>query len=161
MKKFDNAMRRGSDRPNEQPVVLTVVYYAEPDFSRDDAIREEIVRHGGEETHSNKCLCCNCREINALFGDRHKALDAGESLEANWDAEVEIRTLGKACGGCRRRASKATTKPVVKAKKHSAQRKAPGILPSPQWLKDNGYGGLVEAMRKNPEAFSHIEQAAD
>ena len=43
-------------------------------------------------------------------------------------------------------------RPAVKAKK------APGILPSPQWLKDNGYGGLVEAMREHPEAFAHIEQ---
>ncbi len=43
-------------------------------------------------------------------------------------------------------------RPAAKAKK------APGILPSPQWLRDNGYGGLVEAMRKHPEAFAHIEQ---
>jgi len=37
-------------------------------------------------------------------------------------------------------------------------RKAPGILPNPQWLNDHGYGGLRQAMLKYPEAFAHIKQ---
>lgn len=42
--------------------------------------------------------------------------------------------------------------------KRNAHRKAPGILPSTGWLQLNGYTGLDTAMRKCPEAFSHIRQ---
>ncbi len=51
-----------------------------------------------------------------------------------------------------------SVKKLCAKKKAAKARKTPGILPSPQWLRDNGYGGLVEAMRKHPEAFAHIEQ---
>ena len=44
------------------------------------------------------------------------------------------------------------------AKAPAAKRKVSGMLPSPQWLKANGYGGLVRAMQKHPEAFAHIPQ---
>jgi hypothetical protein len=37
--------------------------------------------------------------------------------------------------------------------------KCAGLLPNAKWLKANGYGGLVAAMRKNPELFTHIPQA--
>ena len=79
------------------PVVLKAVYYAEPDSS-DDAILAEIVGHGGENAFSSKCLCCNRREIAAVFGDQAKALEAGEVLKANWDAEVEILPFGQVRG---------------------------------------------------------------
>lgn len=46
----------------------------------------------------------------------------------------------------------------LSTKKPAAKRKAPGILPSQKWLKEHGYGGLVAAMRKHPEAFAHIKQ---
>lgn len=42
--------------------------------------------------------------------------------------------------------------------KKTARPKPNGILPSEQWLLDNGHEKLVRAMRKNPESFAHIEQ---
>ena len=38
------------------------------------------------------------------------------------------------------------------------RKKAPGILPSPTWLRANGYGQLYNVIRQNPEAFAHIKQ---
>ena len=34
------------------------------------------------------------------------------------------------------------------------------ILPSPSWLRKNGYGGLYLCMRKNPRPFSNIKQSS-
>jgi hypothetical protein len=39
------------------------------------------------------------------------------------------------------------------------RRKIKGLLPHPEWLAQNGYHGLVTAMRQHPEAFAHIEQS--
>lgn len=33
-----------------------------------------------------------------------------------------------------------------------------GVLPHGKWLTRNGYNGLEQAMRRQPEAFAHIEQ---
>lgn len=33
-----------------------------------------------------------------------------------------------------------------------------GLLPSSSWLKNNGYYGLPQCIRKNPEKFNHIKQ---
>jgi hypothetical protein len=57
--------------------------------------------------------------------------------------------------------TKMPAKKTTVAKKPAAKHKAPGLLPSPRWLKANGYGGLVRAMRKHPDAFAHIKQQAD
>ena len=38
------------------------------------------------------------------------------------------------------------------------KRKTVGILPNPRWLREHGYSGLVQAMRKYPQAFAHIQQ---
>lgn len=38
------------------------------------------------------------------------------------------------------------------------KRKAPGVLPSPGWLRANGFSRLREAMRSHPESFAHIQQ---
>ena len=99
-----------------QPVLLKAVYYAEPDSFDDSSksldsavlavsldpseyeVLAEIVRRGGEMTFISKCLCCNRREIAAVFGDRAKAMGAGESLKATWGAEVEIFPFEKALG---------------------------------------------------------------
>lgn len=37
-------------------------------------------------------------------------------------------------------------------------KKAPGTLPSPTWLYENGYKGLLQAIWAHPEAFAHISQ---
>ena len=44
------------------------------------------------------------------------------------------------------------------SKSQKTKRMAPGVLPSPKWLKEHGYGGLVRAMQRHPEAFAHIRQ---
>ena len=44
------------------------------------------------------------------------------------------------------------------SKINTMKRKAPGILPNPHWLEDNGYSGLTQAMRQHPMAFAHIRQ---
>jgi hypothetical protein len=44
------------------------------------------------------------------------------------------------------------------AKKTPTKRMAPGVLPSPKWMKEHGYGYIVRAMQKHPEAFAHIKQ---
>src|SRR6266853_2201243 len=33
-----------------------------------------------------------------------------------------------------------------------------GVLPNPIWLREHGFSGLEQYMRKCPEAFKHIEQ---
>jgi hypothetical protein len=94
------------------PVLLKAVYYAAPDSSNDSSddssdslnsaddydVLAEVVTRGGVMTFTAKCCCCNRREITALFGDRAKAMDAGESLKVTRNAEVEILTLEKALG---------------------------------------------------------------
>lgn len=47
---------------------------------------------------------------------------------------------------------------MTNVKKSSCKRKAPGMLPSPKWLKEHGYGELVKVMQKHPKDFSHIRQ---
>ena len=39
-----------------------------------------------------------------------------------------------------------------------AKKKINGMLPSEKWLKENGYSGLVEVMKKHPEKFAHVPQ---
>lgn len=34
------------------------------------------------------------------------------------------------------------------------------ILPNQDWLKANGYEGMAEAMKTNPELFAYIKQEA-
>jgi hypothetical protein len=41
---------------------------------------------------------------------------------------------------------------------HTLRKKSIGILPSDNWLRKNGYGGLVQAKRERPDLFSHIPQ---
>ena len=53
-----------------------------------------------------------------------------------------------------------TTKTTRKPSETAKQPKARGILPNDQWLKANGYAGLLNAMKRNPELFSHIRQEA-
>ncbi len=33
-----------------------------------------------------------------------------------------------------------------------------GILPSDEWLRENGYTELVKSMQENPELFKHLPQ---
>lgn len=97
----DDAMREATtgwpsqQASNREAVILTAVYYSEPDASLDDEVLAEIVRHGGEEVCSSGCLCCDRREIRAIFSDRTRALDAAEVLRAIWDAEIEVRPFGE------------------------------------------------------------------
>ncbi len=44
------------------------------------------------------------------------------------------------------------------AVKKTAKHKARGILPSDRWLRANGFEGMADAVKKNPERFAHIEQ---
>lgn len=35
------------------------------------------------------------------------------------------------------------------------------LLPSPSWLRANGYAEAVKAMKRSPELFAHIPQEKD
>jgi hypothetical protein len=46
-------------------------------------------------------------------------------------------------------------------RKRQGKTQVNGLLPSQQWLEENGYGGLCEAMNRRPELFSHIKQESE